>query len=126
MSKATAARSNKVEVEFVEIAGRSLAIMSEEDYEALLDEIDAADAERIANDPNSRFLTWGEIKDELMRNRIAEVRKELGMTQKELAKKLRVKQSTVSRIERNDANLTLATLRRVAKALKRPVHDLLY
>ena len=124
MSKATAARSNKVE--FVEIGGRSLAIMSEEDYEALLDEIDAADAERIANDPNSRFLTWDEIKDEFMRNRIAEVRKELGMTQKELAKRLRVKQSTVSRMERNDANLTLATLRRAAKALGRPVHELLY
>lgn len=126
MSRATAARRKKVEVEFVKVAGRGLVIMSEKDYEALLDEIDAADAERIANDESDRILTWDEIKDEFMRNRIAEVRKELGMTQKELAKKLRVKQSTVSRIERNDANLTLATLRRVAKALKRPVHELLY
>ena len=126
MSRATAARRKKVEVKFVEIAGRSLAIMSEKDYEALLDDIDAADAERIANDESDRILTWDEIKDEFMRNRIAEVRKELGMTQKELAKKLRVKQSTVSRMERNEANLTLATLRRAAKALKRPVHELLY
>ena len=86
----------------------------------------SAEYRGIPNDESDRILTWDEIKDEFMRNRIAEVRKELGMTQKELAKKLRVKQSTVSRMERNDANLTLATLRRAAKALGRPVHELLY
>ena len=123
MGRSTATRKRTIEC--VEIGGRKLVIMSEEEYERLLDEIDAADAERIANDPSDPVLTWDEIKHDFTRNRIAEARKERRVTQKELAKRLKVKQSTVSRMEKPDANLTLATLGRVAKALKCPVHELL-
>ncbi len=119
------ATARKRDIDCVDIGGRKLVIMSEEEYERLLDEIDAADAERIANDPNDPVLTWDEIKHEFTRSRIAGARKERRVTQKELAKRLKVKQSTVSRMEKPDANLTLATLRRVAKALKCPVHELL-
>jgi len=119
------ATARKRAVDCVDIDGRKLVIMSEEEYERLLDEIDAADAERIANDPNDPVLTWDDIKHELTRSRIAGARKERRVTQKELAKRLKVKQSTVSRMEKPDANLTLATLGRVAKALKCPVHELL-
>lgn len=121
-------KSNTVDragVQSVEVSGRKLVIMSEEEYERLLDEIDAAEAERILNDPNEKTIPWEEVRRELMRNRIAEVRKGLGITQKELAKRLRVKQSTVSRWEKTDANMTLATLRRIAKALDVPAHGLL-
>lgn len=123
---AKSSTTEKIDVQFVNVNGHKLAIMDEEEYHCLLDVIDAAEAERILSDPNVRSVPWEEAKKELLRNRIAEVRKEVGMTQKELAKKLRVKQSTVSRMERNDANLTLATLRRAAKALGCPVHELLY
>ena len=123
MSKASAVREKAVDC--VEIGGHKLVIMSEKEYERLLDEIDAADVERIAKDESDRVLTWDDIKHEFLRNRIAEVRKGVGVTQKELAKRLRVKQSTVSRWEKTDANMTLSTLRRIAKALEVPAHELL-
>lgn len=116
---------DRASVQSVEVGGRKLVIMSEEEYERLLDEIDAAEAERILNDPNEKTIPWEKARRELMRNRTAEVRKGLGVTQKELAKRLRVKQSTVSRWEKPDANLTLSTLRRIAKALDVPAHELL-
>jgi len=83
----------------------------------LLDAIDAREAKRIAADPNDRVLRWKEVKDEFIVNRIAPTRERLGITQKELARRLKVRQSTVSRMESKRANLTLSTLRRVAKAL---------
>ena len=90
-----------------------------------LDRLDAAEAARVLNDPRDRVVPWDEVKGELARNRIAEVRRSLRVTQKELARRLRVEQSTVSRMERPDANLTLATLRRIARALRVPPSELL-
>lgn len=115
----------RLNVQFVNVNGHELVIMDGEEYDRLIDIVDAAHVQRVLSDPNSRFLKWEDVQKDLLRNRIAEARKERGVMQKELAKKLRVKQSTVSRMEKKDANLTLATLRRVAKALKCPVHELL-
>lgn len=67
----------------------------------------------------------GRDQARLHANRIAEAREEPGVAQEGLAKKHRVKQSTVSRMEKPDANLTLATLRRVAKALSCEAYELL-
>ena len=100
-------------------------IAEEEDYEHLLDAVDAAEAKRISEDASDPVLTWDEVKDELIRNRIAKVRERLGVTQKELARRLGVRQSTVSRWERREANLTLRTVRRIAKALGCPEHRLI-
>ena len=83
------------------------------------------EAERIAADPKDRILTWKEIKDEFVVNRIAAVRERLGISQQELARRLKVRQSTVSRMEQKRANLTLGTLRKIAKALGCSVHQLI-
>ena len=99
--------------------------MDEDEYDRLLDVVDAVEAERIAKDPKDRILTWDEIKEEFIVNRIAEIREQMGISQKELARLLKVRQSTVSRMERENANLTLSTLRRVAKALGCSVHQLI-
>jgi ribosome-binding protein aMBF1 (putative translation factor) len=48
---------------------------------------------------------------------IIKLRQERGMTQADLAKAIGTKQANVSRLERFDANLTLATLEKVARAL---------
>jgi DNA-binding transcriptional regulator YiaG len=114
-----------VDARFVSVNGREIVILSEGEYERLLDIVDAAAAETVLRDPKAQFLKWDEIKHEFTGSRIAEVRKGLGVTQKELARRLRVKQSTVSRWERPDANLTLSTLRRIAKALRCEAHELL-
>lgn len=114
-----------IKAQFVEVGGRKIVIMDEEQYERLLDAIDATEAERIAADPDDRILTWDEVKDEFVRNRIAKVREQLGITQKELARRLKLRQSTVSRMEKENANLTLTTLRKIAKALGCSVHQLI-
>ena len=115
----------RLDVQFVNVNGQELVIMDGEEYDRLIDIVDAAHVQRVLNDPDDYEIPWEEVKKELLRPRIAEARKERGVTQKELAKRLKVKQSTVSRMEKPDANLTLATLGRVAKALKCPVHELL-
>jgi DNA-binding XRE family transcriptional regulator len=111
--------------QMVEVGGKKLVIMDEEDYDRLLDAIDLVEAERTARDPEDPVLTWEEIKEEFVKNRIADMREQAGITQQELARRLKVRQSTVSRMERENANLTLSTLRKIAKALNCPVHQLI-
>ena len=49
-------------------------IAKEEEGEHLLDAIDAAEAKRIAGDASDPVLTWDEVKDDFIKNRIVEVR----------------------------------------------------
>lgn len=49
-------------------------------------------------------------------------REELGMTQEEVAKKLRTKKSAISRIENHAEDIRLSTLNRYAEALGRRLH----
>jgi len=118
-------KRSDINPQVVEVGGKKLVIMDEEDYDRLLDAIDVAEAERIARDPKDPVLGWEEIKDDFIKNHIAEMRDQAGMSQKELARRLDVRQSTVSRMERENANLTLATLKKVAKALGCNVHQLI-
>jgi len=48
---------------------------------------------------------------------ITKLRQQRGMTQADLAKAIGTRQANVSRLERFDANLTLGTLEKVARAL---------
>ena len=48
---------------------------------------------------------------------VADARARAGLSQAELAKMLHTKQSNISRIERGAQNLTVATLRKIARAL---------
>jgi UDP-N-acetylglucosamine 1-carboxyvinyltransferase len=52
---------------------------------------------------------------------IAEQRKERGLTQAELAKRMKTTQSTVARLERGEQNMGLATLMNIGKALNRDI-----
>jgi len=49
---------------------------------------------------------------------IIKLREKRGMTQADLAKAIGTRQANVSRLERFDANLTLGTLEKVARALR--------
>ena len=122
---ARARNQRRIDASFVDVGGRKIVIMEEEQYNRLLDAIDAAEAQRIASDQSDRILAWDEIKREFIINRVADAREGFGVTQKELARRLKVRQSTVSRMERGNANLTLATLRKIAKALGCSVHQLI-
>jgi DNA-binding XRE family transcriptional regulator len=102
----------------VEVGGKKLVIMEQKEYDRLVDCADAAEARRIKADKSDAVLSWGKGLGGLIVNRIAERRREKGLTQRKLAERLDVKPSTLSRWERKDANLTLDTIRKIAKALR--------
>lgn len=82
-----------------------------------------------------KFLTWTEHRKELLKDpaalkayqgfqpefaiirKIIQARVKDGITQAELAKKMRTKQSAISRLESGRANPSLNFLQRLAKAL---------
>lgn len=53
---------------------------------------------------------------------LRQAREELGITQEEVAKKLRTKKSAISRIENHAEDIRLSTLNQYAKALGRRLH----
>ena len=81
------------------------------------------------------WLTWEKHRKELMKNsevvkayqelqpefaiieKIIRARIEEGITQKDLAKRMKTKQSAISRLESGRANPSLSFLQRLAKAL---------
>jgi predicted DNA-binding mobile mystery protein A len=50
--------------------------------------------------------------------RLKDIREVLGMTQKQLAKRLKVKQPLIARIEKNTRSCSVSTLSRIANALE--------
>ncbi len=72
--RAARRREAEANIQAVSVGGKNLVIMEEDEYERLLDAIDAAEARRIAEDRSDPVLTWDDIKDEFVKNRIAEVR----------------------------------------------------
>ncbi len=57
---------------------------------------------------------WHDFKIGVM---IREAREQAGLTQKELAERLRVKRPLISRLENNAGDVKLSTLRRIASGL---------
>lgn len=56
-----------------------------------------------------------------MRNKIKELRKQIGLRQEDLAKELGVTRQTINAIENNKYNPTLELAMKLAKLLKTPV-----
>lgn len=62
--------------------------------------------------------TWEENKLEMeVAKQLISLRKSLGVTQSELAKRLNTKQSAISRIEKGEQNISIALLEKIAVAL---------
>jgi DNA-binding XRE family transcriptional regulator len=55
---------------------------------------------------------------------IKKARRELGLTQENLAEKVDMHYTTISRIETGDSNPPVQTIAKIAKALKIPLSDL--
>lgn len=105
-------------IRLVEVGGKKLVIMEQKEYDRLMDCADAAEARQIKADKSDAVLPWDKGLGGLIVNRIAERRREKGLSQRKLAERLDVRPSTLSRWERKDANLTLDTIRKIAKALR--------
>ncbi len=105
--------------------GKRIVILEEEEFDRLLDSIEVVEARKILADDQDKEIDWGKATKELICNRISKVRASKGVSQRHLAARLSVQPSTVSRWERENSNLTLETLRKVAAALACNIHDLI-
>jgi len=96
-----------------------------EEYERL---VKAETVDRVLaklEDPNTEWVDADDLAIELAAESVVKARKAAGLTQTQLAKKLGVPQSQISRIERNPDRTTVRTLKRIAKALRVDVSALI-
>lgn len=96
-----------------------------DEYEALVARSMVESAINILEDPNTEWFDADEVLLKFAGNEIAEARKAAGLTQTQLAKRLKVPQSQISRIERNPDRTTIRTLKKIAKALNVDVSALI-
>jgi ribosome-binding protein aMBF1 (putative translation factor) len=88
----------------------------------------AARAELISRKLQHPAEDWADADDfglRLAADRLTRARKSAGLTQEQLAARLKMPQSQVSRIERNPDRTTVRTLKRIAKALRVDVSALI-
>lgn len=74
------------------------------------------DIERSKNDPKRAARVEERVQEQLLEMSLAELRRELGITQVDLAKGADVAQSQISAVENRD-DLLVSTLRRHVRAL---------
>lgn len=71
-----------------------------------------------AEDDEREWVDADDLAIELATESVVKARKAAGLTQAQLAKKLGMPQSQISRIERNPDRTTVRTLKKIAKALR--------
>ncbi len=83
-----------------------------------------ADALSILADPATTWHDANDVVFDIVRRGLKQVRRELGLTQAELGKLLRLPQPRVSRIENNPDAISLRLLKRIARILaKQPTRS---
>lgn len=78
-----------------------------------------AEAIRVMNNPRTKWVDANDVLHDIVSTGVERLRKERGLSQKELADLLGVAQSQVSRYENNADGLTLRVLKKIAEALAR-------
>jgi DNA-binding XRE family transcriptional regulator len=96
-----------------------------DEYEELLRAREAHELIAKLEDPNTKWVPVDQAMMEIVGSWLAQARKKAGLTQKQLADRLRVPQSQISRIEKNPDRTTLRTMKRIAAALGVEVGELL-
>jgi DNA-binding Xre family transcriptional regulator len=118
--------AREIDPKFMEVArGKRVVILDEDEYDLLLDAYELSRAERVLEDKGDEIVDWRDATQVLVTNRIAEARRSRKISQRELARRLGIAPSTLSRQERPDANLTLGSLRAIAGCLGCSIHDLI-
>ena len=77
------------------------------------------------DNPKAKWIDFDDFAAEVAANLLVEARKKAGLTQNQLAAKLKIPQSQISRIERNPDRTTVRTLKRIGRALGVNVGSLL-
>lgn len=89
-----------------------------EEYERLMHERDVDRLLARVEDPSVKWVDADDLAIEFATESVVKARKAAGLTQAQLAKKLGMPQSQISRIERNPDRTTVRTLKKIAKALR--------
>ena len=100
-------------------------IIPVEEYERFADAAMVANAIAKLEDENAEWVDADVFAKQLAGEQIAAARKAAGLTQKQLAERLKLPQSQISRIERHPDHITVRTLKRVARALRVDVSALI-
>ena len=112
-----------------EVGGQVVVGISADEWglmvEIVEDYLDVRDAKAVLDDPKSVFIPLEEAAKDWIGNNIKKVRKKKRVTQKELARRLRVSQSRISQIEDPDHRPSVRVYERVAKALGCEIEDLI-
>jgi ribosome-binding protein aMBF1 (putative translation factor) len=96
-----------------------------EEYERLVEAGEIEELTRRLEDPPTKWVKVDDAMLEIAGSWLAKARKQAGMTQQQLAARLRVPQSQISRIEKHPERSTLRTMQRIAKVLGVDVATLL-
>jgi ribosome-binding protein aMBF1 (putative translation factor) len=113
------AERNRPEPMYVVEEGRpAYVLVPIEEYEELVkSSMIKSASDKLQNTPDEAWVDLDVFRLQLAGERIAAARKRAGLTQQQLAKKLHVPQSQISRIERNPDATTVRTLKKIARAL---------
>jgi len=79
--------------------------------------LDELEHEALTGQRPGDFVNGEDFAAEVAAEALLNARKEKGLTQQQLAKKVGIPQSQISRIERNPDRTTVKTMRKIAKAL---------
>ena len=97
---------------------------------ALLDRLEDLEDEALYDeamaDPDEELVKHDQVCRELGLCPLRYLRHQAGMTQTELARRTRLSQSFIARVESNDKRLSTTSRRKIARALKLPESKLFY
>lgn len=100
-------------------------LLTVNEYEQLTNAAEAAELIAMLEDPTTKWIPAEDAALGFAGDSIAEARKRAGLTQKQLADKMGVPQSQISRIEKNPDKTTMRTMKRIAAALEVDISALL-
>ena len=93
-------------------------LLTVNEYEQLLSAAEAQELIGMLEDPTTKWIPAERAALEFAGDSIAEARKRAGLTQKQLADRMGVPQSQISRIEKHPDRTTMRTMKRIAAALE--------
>jgi DNA-binding XRE family transcriptional regulator len=116
----------KLKPKLVEVGrGKNIVILTEDEYERILDALDCVEAERVLADADDPVLKWEDVHGRLVSNRIADVRKSKGISQAELARRLKTGPDAIRHMEKKASRPPFEAIKNIARALHCRMDDLI-
>ena len=118
------------QIQTIELGGERAVIVPLKVWEELMERFeqieDIALLDSLEDDPDEETIEHDEVCRELGLCPLRYLRHRAGMTQTELARRTRLSQSFIARVESNAKRLSPTSRRKIARALKLPESKLIY